>query len=150
MAGGDLKKLVPTNLFKIGISGLDTSHVISVSGFNVNFEEIRELALSEQGTPEHGRLPSIGPVWAEITITRALSRDMTYYDWWKTNPEGTVMDSMKEGTITVLDPAMKELVTWEFSQAWPTKYSVPGYDAGNRTEVAKETLTLAAEFKRTS
>ena len=145
---GKPKKLIPSSFFKIGLSGLDTSHVTSVSGFNINFEEIHELSLDEQGKPERTRFPTAGPVWAEITITRALSPNMDYWKWFATHLLGTVQDEMKEGTISVLDPNAKEVVTWEFSQAWPTKYSVPALDASG-TQMAKETLSIAAEFKRT-
>jgi phage tail-like protein len=149
MATGDVKKPIGTTNFQIGISGLDTKHARSVSGFDISFDEISELTVDEQGKPERTRFPTAGPMWSEITIEQALTDDLALWNWFKeSHIDGKWEDLMKEGTLSLYNQAMQEVLTYSLTEAWPTKYGVPGF-AASGGGMALETLSLVAKFERT-
>jgi phage tail-like protein len=148
-SAGDVKKPIGTTNFQIGISGLNTKHARSVSGFNINFEEINELTVDEQGKPERTRFPTAGPVWQEISIEQALTDDLALWDWFKqSHIDGDWENQMKEGTLTLYNQKLEEVLTYSLTEAWPTKYGVPGF-AASGGGMALETLSLVAKFERT-
>lgn len=146
---GEMKKVVGTSHFKVDLSGLDLSHAKSVSGFNINFEEISEHTVDEQGKPERTRFPTAGPVWQEITIERALTADTPLWDWFKeSHLDGLWEEKSKEGTVTFYNHQLKEVMVYSLTEAWPSKYGVPALDAGGQG-MATESLSVVAKFERT-
>jgi len=55
---------------------------------------------------------------------------------------------MKEGTLSLFNHAMQEVLTYSLTEAWPTKYGVPGF-AASGGGMALETLSLVGKFERT-
>ena len=146
---GEMKKVVGVSHFKVALSGLNLTHMRGVSGFNINFEEISEHTTDDTGKPERTRFPTAGPVWQELTLERALNADMDAWDWFKTSHvDGDWESQMKEGTLTLYDHKMGEVMVYNISEAWPSKYGVPGLAAGG-SGMAIETLGVVAKFERT-
>jgi phage tail-like protein len=149
MPAGDVKKPIGTSNFKIGLGGLDTRHVRSVSGFNINFDEISELTVGETSKPERTRFPTAGPIWQEITIEQAMTDDQALWNWFKQcHIDGEWETLMKEGTLSLFNQKLQEVLTYSLTEAWPTKYGVPGFSASGGG-MALETLSLVAKFERT-
>lgn len=146
---GETKKVVGTSHFKIGLSGLNFDHVKSVSGFDIKFDEISEHTTAAEGKPVRTRFPTGSTVWSEITIERALNDDMALWDWFKTSHvDGNWEQQMKEGTLTLYNHKMDEVLVWNLTEAWPSKYGVPALDAGG-SGLATETIGVIAKFERT-
>ena len=135
--------------FSVALGGLETKHVRSVSGFNINFEEINELTVDQQGKPERTRFPTAGPMWQELTITQAMTNDLGLWTWFKqSHVDGDWETQMKEGTLTLYDQKLQEKMVYSITEAWPSKYGVPALDAGGGG-MALETLSVVAKFERT-
>ena len=48
------------------------------------------------------------------------------------------------GSVIMLDENRQEVMRWNFTRAWPTKYTGPSFGA-SKNEIAMETLVLAIE-----
>ncbi|CAK0739542.1 hypothetical protein CCP1ISM_10630001 [Azospirillaceae bacterium] len=71
-----------------------------------------------------------------------MTDDAELWSWRKKAMDGTV--ERKNGSIIQLDETGTEMVRWNFSEAWPTKWTGPSFNAtGN--EVAIETLDIVHE-----
>ena len=80
--------------------------------------------------------------YSNITLKWGVTDDMDIYDWHKDAVEGNLR--RMDGAIVVVDRADKIVARWEFTNAWPTKYTAPDFNAGG-SDVAIETLELAHE-----
>ena len=81
---------------------------------------------------------------SNITLKWGLTDDMELYDWHQNAVDGDV--KRMDGAIVVVDRKNNDnvLARWEFTDAWPTKYTGPDFNAGG-SDVAVETLELAHE-----
>jgi phage tail-like protein len=80
--------------------------------------------------------------YTDITLKWGLSASSELYDWHVLGVNGQVQ--RKGGSVIQQDDTGKELVRWNFSNAWPSKWDGPTFNAkGN--EVSIETLTLSCE-----
>lgn len=80
--------------------------------------------------------------YSNVTLKNGVTSSTALYDWMKTVMDGKV--SRKPVVITVMDDTMKEVVSWQLENAWPTKYSAPDFNA-TANEVAVESLELVCE-----
>ena len=73
-----------------------------------------------------------------------------FFDWRKLVEEGKMADARQDIALILMDEEGNDKSRWEFSQAWPTKYDAPDFNAKG-TDIAIETLELAHEgMKRVS
>jgi phage tail-like protein len=81
--------------------------------------------------------------YSDITLKWGLTDSTELWEWRQGIIEGRVL--RRNGSIVVFDLANKrEVVRWNFVNAWPTKWEGPAFQAtGN--EIAVETLVLAHE-----
>jgi phage tail-like protein len=81
--------------------------------------------------------------YSDITLKWGLTDSRELWTWRQQIIEGTV--TRKNGSIVVYDlDNRREVVRWNFVNAWPTKWEGPAFNASG-TEVAIETLILAHE-----
>ena len=87
--------------------------------------------------------------YGNVTLKWGITDSLDLCNWRKQAEEGKMKDARKNMAIVLLDQEGQPSSRWEFSQAWPTKYSAPGLNA-TANEIAIETLEIAHEgMKRT-
>ena len=87
--------------------------------------------------------------YGNVTLKWGIADSLDVYNWRKQAEEGKMKDARKNMAIVLLDQEGQPASRWEFSQAWPTKYSAPSLNA-TANEIAIETLEIAHEgMKRT-
>jgi phage tail-like protein len=96
----------------------------------------------EGGEPLRMRkLPGLN-TFSNITLKWGITADAEFWEWRKKAADGKV--ERKNGSIVLLDDSGTEKVRWNFTDAWPTKWTGPTFNAtGN--EVAIETVEIAHE-----
>lgn len=88
-----------------------------------------------------------------ITLKRGLMLDAkAMWDWIygiaePNNQRNWARDRVATGKLVIYTQAGRAGATFEFNNAWPIKYSIPGVDAG-KGELAIEELELAVEGLR--
>ncbi len=80
--------------------------------------------------------------YSNIVLKRGVTDDCELYNWHLQAIKGNV--ERKSGSIVLLDRGGQEMARWNFSRAWPAKWTGPSLNAeGN--DVAIEQLDLAHE-----
>ncbi len=76
-----------------------------------------------------------------VEVSGELSR------WCKDTIEGDLgaLTVPKTLTLELLDEEQKPLQTWLVYEAWPVKWDVAGFDSGDKSRVAIETLELSCK-----
>lgn len=116
------------------------------------FRECSGLDSSQQATDyrEGGeplrmrKIPGIN-TYSNITLTRGITTDAELWAWRQQAAEGRVQ--RKNGSIILLDDAGEEKLRWNFSDAWPVRWTGPTFNATSN-DVAVEVLELAHEGVR--
>lgn len=96
----------------------------------------------EGGEPLRMRkLPGLN-TFSNITLKWGITADAEFWEWRKKAADGKV--ERKNGSIVLLDDSGTEKVRWNFTDAWPSKWTGPTFNAtGN--EVAIESVEIAHE-----
>jgi phage tail-like protein len=92
--------------------------------------------------PKHMRMIGGLTEYENIQLKRGVTGHIEFWNWVIEGVNGNVRRS--DGSIILLDEARNEVMRWNFTRAWPTKYTGPGLNAANN-EIAIETLELAHE-----
>ena len=80
--------------------------------------------------------------FTSITLKRGITGHAGFWRWVVEALNGQVRRT--SGSIVMLDENRQEVMRWNFSRAWPTKYTGPSFAAA-KNEIAMETLVLAVE-----
>jgi len=118
--------------------GEDSAFFKSVSGLDA------ETAVIEYRT---GNMPTLSSIklpgltkYSNIVLKRGMTADLALWRWYKTTIDGQTQ--RRDGTITLLDTALKPVLRWRFRNGWICKWEGPDLDAG-ANEVAIETIEIA-------
>jgi len=126
--------------FRVEIEGMVQAGFTECSGLGSHIEvvEIREGGDATSATrkvPGRVTYPDIVLKWG-VTASREL------YNWHQAVINGQLQ--RKSGSVVLLDAERQEVVRWNFSNAWPSKFDGPTLNAkGN--DVAIESLTITCE-----
>ncbi|MCQ5128643.1 phage tail protein [Butyricicoccus faecihominis] len=80
--------------------------------------------------------------YGNVTLKWGTTAVTDLYNWAKEVEHGTI--NRKTVTISLLSDTGDELAKWSLTDAWPTKYTAPDFNATNN-EVAIESLELVHE-----
>ena len=83
--------------------------------------------------------------YGDITLKRNLSKDKTFYNWAQEIVTGKTF--RKDGSVVLYDMTGKEVGRWEFTMAFPKKWSASDLDVGSDDPMVEE-VTLAIEGLR--
>ena len=118
--------------------GEENAFFKSVSGLDA------ETAVIEYRT---GNMPALSSIklpgltkYSNIVLKRGMTADLTLWRWYKTTIDGHAQ--RRDGTITLLDTALKPVLRWRFRDGWICKWEGPDLDA-SANEVAIETIEIA-------
>jgi phage tail-like protein len=87
------------------------------------------------------KIPGLRKV-SPITLKRGITGHVGFWNWVVEAVNGKVRRT--SGSISMLDENRQEVMRWNFTRAWPTKYTGPSLGAA-KNEIAMETLVLAIE-----
>lgn len=139
MATGQRKDPYRNFRFRVEIDGIQQAGFSEVSGFDATVEVIE---YREGNDPIHSKkLPGLAK-YGNITLKWGITDSMDIYNWHKAIIDGNVI--RKNLSIIAIDEAGNDKARWNISNAWPSKYDPPDFNAkGN--EVAIETLEIVHE-----
>jgi phage tail-like protein len=80
--------------------------------------------------------------FTNLTLKRGITGHVGFWNWVVEALNGKVRRT--SGSILMLDENRQEVLRWNFTRAWPTKYTGPSLGA-SKNEIAMETLVLAVE-----
>jgi phage tail-like protein len=125
--------------FRLEIDGIERGGFRECSGLETTSAPIDYREGDDAPTLQ--RLPgmvSFGP----ITLRWGVSDDNELFEWRQTVETGRV--DRRNGSIVLLDDTGAERKRWNFSEAWPSKWSGPSFNAtGN--DVAIEAIEITHE-----
>ena len=82
--------------------------------------------------------------WGEITLKRGLTTNFDFWTWRETVITGDTEGARKDISITMYDRNYTAVVTWDITNAWPSKLSGPTI-ASDSNDFAIEELTIVHE-----
>jgi phage tail-like protein len=146
MAAGARKDPYKNNRYLLEIQGITQAGFREATAGDTTQDPID---YREGNDPTHVRkLPGLTK-FGNITLKWGNTDSLDLYNWRKQVEDGKIKDARKNVAIVVMDDEGKSTSRWEISQAWPTKYTAPSFNA-TANEVAIETLELTHEgMKRT-
>jgi phage tail-like protein len=78
----------------------------------------------------------------KITLKRGLTSSSDLLSWYMDIAQGQIEASQREVSIVMYDSTADEIMRWNFSKAFPSKWSGPSFSSGSN-QVAIETLELS-------
>jgi phage tail-like protein len=122
--------------FLVEIEGIIKAGFTSVSGLDISveFDTVREGGVNDF----EYKLPK-GLKYSDITLKNGLT-DWELWDWCQDFALGK--SERKSGSIHLLDDSGNQVMSWNFIDAYPTKWNGPSLDA-TKSAVATESLVLA-------
>jgi phage tail-like protein len=85
---------------------------------------------------------------SNITLRRGLTDSPTLWNWFKAVEEGKWSEQLKDGDITVYDQGAREQVRFRFERAWPVKYKIAEFKAGDNQFQIEELELAVDQFTR--
>jgi phage tail-like protein len=128
----------------VEIDGIALAGFSEVSGLESETEVIEYRTGGESNTVR--KLPGLTK-HGNIVLRRGVTQDAELWNWRKTVEDGKV--DRRNGSIVLLDDDRTEILRWNFSNGWISKWAGPTLNAkGNKVaietiEIAHEGLTLA-------
>ena len=80
--------------------------------------------------------------FTNITLKRGMTGDVAFWNWIRTAMKGQV--TRAQGSIVMQDENQQEVLRWNFTRGWVSKYTGPGYNSSNN-ETAFETIEICHE-----
>lgn len=125
--------------FLVEIDGITQAGFQEVSGLDASTDPIE---YREGNDPNHVRkLPGMNKYGA-VSLKRGITDSAELWKWYQTVLDGKA--ERRNGSIVLLDDTGKEKLRWNFSQAWPSKWSGPSFNA-TANAVALESLEISHE-----
>lgn len=126
--------------FLVEIDGLQQSTFAEVSGLG---SRIQVLTYREGGGALTVRnLPGL-VTYDPIVLRWGLATDDELFQWHRAVAEGSL--DRRNGRIVVLDRQGQPVASWNFRNAWPSRYRGPHLVGSGDSKVAIETLELVHE-----
>jgi phage tail-like protein len=126
--------------FLVEIDGITQAGFTEVTGLDASTPAV-EYRQGDFGTRGSSKLPGIN-TYSAIGLKRGITDSDELWKWRQTVIDGKV--ERKNGSIVLLDEKGTEKIRWNFSNAWPSKWTGPAFNATS-TAVAVEALELTHE-----
>jgi phage tail-like protein len=114
-----------------------------MSGITMETEVIEHKEVTAQGKMIIRKVPGAHK-WGEVTLERRKDSSTALQDWHKKVTDGDIDGARCSGTIHMKDSMGSTVSSWNFENAWPSKYSQSDVDAGSN-EIALETIVIQHE-----
>jgi phage tail-like protein len=125
--------------FLVEIDGITRAAFHEASGIDSAIDVIEHREGGQNTTTM--KLPGLTK-YSNLVLKWGATDDHQLYDWHQQCVNGNI--TRKNGSVVLLDRQGNEVERWNFTNAWPSKWTGPSFTAeGN--DVAIETLELAHE-----
>jgi phage tail-like protein len=125
--------------FLVEIDGISQAGFSEASGLDTTTPSVD---YRHGDDPNHVRkLPGLN-TYSPIILKRGITTSDELWKWRETVIDGKA--ERRNGSIVLLDETGKEQLRWNFTNAWPSKWTGPAFNATS-TAVAVETLELTHE-----
>ena len=125
--------------FLVEIDGITQAGFQEVSGLDASTPAVDY----REGTdPPHNRKLTGMNTYSPITLKRGITDSSELWKWRKTVIDGKA--ERKNGSIVLRDVSGAEKIRWNFTEAWPSKWTGPSFNASTAS-VAVESLELTHE-----
>jgi phage tail-like protein len=125
--------------FLVEIDGITQAGFRECSGLDVTTDAVD---YREGGDPNHVRkLPGLN-TYSPLTLARGITDSAELWKWRQTVIDGKV--ERKNGSVILRDDSGAEKLRWHFTNAWPSKWTGPSFNATDNS-VAVETLEITLE-----
>jgi phage tail-like protein len=125
--------------FLVEMDGITQAGFRECSGLDVATDAVD---YREGGDPSHVRkLPGLN-TYSALTLARGITDSPELWKWRQTVIDGKV--ERKNGSVILLDVTGVERLRWNFTNAWPSKWTGPSFNATDNS-VAVETLEITIE-----
>jgi len=135
---GNRRDPLPVFCFKIQIEGIE-AFFKSVSGLKFETESI---PVREGGANDTTFMLVGATKWSPIVLKNGFTAGSDLLKWRNQWMGGTM--HRRNGVITQLNTAGKDMAKWEFVRGWPTKWEMSEFDA-SKSELSIETLEITHE-----
>jgi phage tail-like protein len=135
----------PSYNFELVVTGISNDGTavkgsfMEVSGLGVEMPAIEYRNGSEDITVR--KIPGLKK-FTNLTLKWGITGDLTFWNWVTSGMKGLV--ARAPVAVVMLDENRNEVMRWNFTRAWPTKWTGPGLNAKNN-EIAMETLEICHE-----
>lgn len=135
----------PSFNFELVVTGISNDgkavkgSFMEVGGLGVEITPIEYRNGSEDITVR--KIPGLKK-FTNLTLKWGITGDLTFWNWVVEGMNGLVQRAPV--AIVLLDENRNEVMRWNFTRAWPCKWTGPGMNAKNN-EIAIETLEIAHE-----
>jgi phage tail-like protein len=126
--------------FHVELDGISQASFQECSGLDAGTDVVEYREGSDKGN--HVRKLSGLNKYSPITLKRGIIDSDELWKWRKTVIDGKT--ERKSGSIVLLDESGTERLRWNFSNAWPSKWTAPALNA-TASGIAVETLELTHE-----
>ena len=143
-AAGEQQPTIGTYYFKLTLGGHESAKFFrECTGLASSNEVVPHTATDANGKSVTQKLPG-QLTWNNITLKRGVDANAELWTWRQQVIDGQFKTARTDGTIEVVDWEGNPVVTYNFLQGWPCRYSAPGLNAG-ANEVLVEELEIAHE-----
>lgn len=125
--------------FLIEIDGTSVAGFTEVSGLTTESDVIEYREGSDPATVR--KLPGLYK-FTNITLKRGFTQNKELWKWRKTTLDGRT--ERKSGALILLNESREEVLRWQFTEGWLSKWEGPGLNATSN-EAAIESLEIAHE-----
>lgn len=135
----------PGHNFQLIVTGVsDDGSAVSgafseISGLEVQIEAIEYRAGNFDTTPI--KVPGL-KTYTDLSCKRGATGHVEFWNWIKKALDGEVQRA--DGSVILQDENQVEVMRWNFSRAWPRKYTGPTFNASNN-EIALESVDICVE-----
>ncbi len=135
---------VPAYNFVVSVTNVDTGETMSGAFSEVSNLSVEVPVIEYRAGIDDTTMTKIRGIrkLSNITLKRGVTGHVTFWRWVLQGIEGEVQ--RQQGHISLLNEDREEVIRWNFSQAWPTKYSGPSLNAKNN-EMAIESVDLCCQ-----
>lgn len=125
--------------FLVEIDGITQAGFQEVSGLDANTDAVDY----REGTdPNHVRKLTGLNTFSPITLKRGITDSDELWQWRQTVIDGKTQ--RRNGSIVLRDETGTDKIRWNFSEAWPSKWTGPSFNSTS-TAIAIETLEITHE-----
>jgi len=129
--------------FYLELDGITEGQFREVSGISSETTVIDSKESTKDGKTVIKKTPG-DHKWGDITFKRGFTDAMNLYEWRKKVLEGKLTEMRKNGSIVVYDYENKEVMRYNFKNAWPSKLTGPSLNTTSN-EILVEEMTIVHE-----
>lgn len=140
MATGDRKDPYVGYNFRLEISGTSVAGFSECSGLTFDTDIVEYREGNEQRLSVR-KLMGLRK-FSQISLKRGYTDNKDLWNWYKNVLNGVV--DRRNGAVVLQDEQHKDVLRWEWTDGWLTKYEGPTLNAHNN-DVTLETIEIAVE-----